>query len=941
MPPFVRKLLIAFLLAQSLATTAWPAPADRPLPDIQASYEPELFELAYSVFMANSSLPEALAVAEKALQTRPLDNAWRTRAAQAAEWSGRPDLALQHWFQLAENGAPEARQAALRLSRALNELPLRKKLLEQSLNRGDQSPDLLKEYLAVAEEQGLPQEAYDLLASGRIRNKGDDLLAKQARLAEMLGCPLDAIAAWDQLALLRPLQPDETLKLATLWHGQGNPDQAWQTMQTGARSAPPAALNFWRSYTDLAWSRQEIGEVTRVSRTLLEQGTAVEIDYQRLIMIYQPNEPQQAYATALLGWQRFRTPLYWYTLAESGLRSGHERELTAFLKGLKAEERKFLAGDARSRMMMAQVHRQSGDISSSLTEARAALRLAPDNGDVVSSYLWLLIDLQQTAELRQLTRDWEWRIIRLPELREPLAAALMLLGNPPRALRLYRILAPERQNDPAWLASYADVLEQAGHPESAWIARRQSQLLLAQRLRKPADSAENARRNLLTKTQLLMHLAPGDALRAAIQRLSAEKQDDFSRGLIMGWAMAGGQTDLARLWNWRALARAGQRLEWASLGLALEENDRTAIADLIESSLERLPYRDAVEGARRSGQTLLAESIAFEQFQIHDRDHLLDKQIRDLYQEHPTRLRARLTLQEQGGVGFLDEVLSLSYPITKRLTLTAELNNTEIRHQRRGILRQYPSSIRGGLLGLQLRHEKGTVRLTGGVTDALYFYPSLELAADWHPYSRLTLDLLLRRGWQATESVPLRIGGLKDEAVIGLTAALTPRDSLSGRLTYRSLRDQKRRSLADSFSVEGEATHRLLIDWPDTNLRFFSGYHHFDRTEAPAGKTGMMIPDSFIDKKGYYVPESFVQVGGGINFGQQYRTVYSRQWLPFGAIDFSWNSVSNAGFRYELGLAGPLFGLDKLEGAFSQESGRFGSSDINTRTDIRYLYNFN
>lgn len=941
MPSFVRKLLVALLLAQSLSGTAWSAPAPQTLPDIQASYEPELFELAYSVFMANSSLPEALAVAEKALLARPSDIAWRTRAAQAAEWSGRPETALQHWFLLADGGTPEARQAALRLSRALNELPLRKKLLEQSLNQGEQGPDLLKEYLAVVEEQGLPQEAYDLLTSGRILNKSEYLLSKQAQLAEMLGRTDGAVAAWDQLALVRPLLPDETLKLATLWHGLGNSDLAWQTMQKGARSAPPAALDFWRSYTDLAWARQEIAEVTRVSRNLLEQGTAVEIDYQRLIMIYQPNDPQQAYAIAMLGWQRFRTPLYWYTLAESGLRSGHEHELTAFLKGLTAEERKILAGDARSRMLMAQVHRQNGDVASSLTEARAALRLAPDNGDVVSSYLWLLIDLQQTAELRKLTRDWEWRIIRLPELREPLAAALMLLGNPPRALRLYRILAPERQNDPAWLASYADVLEQAGHPESAWIARSQAQKLLARRLRKPADSAESARRDLLTKTQLLLHLAPGDALRAAIQRVSAEKQDDFSRGLVMGWAMAGGATDLARLWNWRALARAGQRLEWASLGLALEENNRAAIADLIESSLERLPYRDAIEEARRSGQTLLAETIAFEQFQIHDRDHLLDKQIRDLYQQHPARFRTRLTLQEQGGVGFLDELLSFSHPLSKRLTLTAEVSNSEIRHQKRGVLREYPSSIRSGTLGLQLRHEKGTARLTGGVTDALYFYPSLELAADWHPYNRLTLDLALRRGWQATESVPLRIGGLKDEAIVGLTAALTPRDSLSTRLTFRSLRDQKRRSLADGFSIEGEANHRLLIDWPDTNLRFFSGYHDFKQTGTPADKTGMMIPLNIDDKKGYYVPQSFAQVGGGINFGQYYRTMYSRQWLPFGGIDFSWNSVSGAGFRYELGLAGPLFGLDKLEGAFSQESGRFGSSDINTRTDIRYLYNFN
>ncbi len=941
MPPFVRKIAAVLLLLQSLSATAWSETAPRTTPDIQATYEQELFELAFSVFMANSSLPEALAVAEKALEARPSDVAWRMRAAQAAEWSGRPELALKHWFQLAGGGNLEARQSALRLSRALNEMPLRKQLLEQMLDHETDDIALLKEYLAVAEGMGLPQDAYAMTASGRVRGHYLYLLAEQARLAEMLGRPAVAIPVWIKISLLRPLQPDETLKLASLWQGQGNPEQVWQTMQKGAQSAPPAALGFWRSYADLAWARQEISEVTRVSRLLLEQGGAVEIDYQRLIMIFQPNDPEQAYAVALSGWQRFHTPLYWYTLAETGMRSGHEQELITFLEGLKDGERKALAEDARARMLMAQLYRQTGDISSSLAEAKAALRLEPDNGEIVSTYLWLLVDLQQTAELRRLVHDWEWRMVRFPELREPLAAALMLLGNPPRALRLYRVLAPERQNDPAWLASYADVLEQAGYPESAWTARRQAQLLLVRNLPTNGDLPQNTRRDLLTKAQLLMHLAPGDALKAAIRRVADGKQDDFSRGLVMGWAMATGQTDLARLWNWRALAKAGQRLDWASLGLALEENDRTAIADLIESGLEKLPYRDAVEGAKRAGRQLLAETVAFEQFQVNDRDHLLDKQVRDLFQGHPANFRSRLTLQEQGGAGFMDEVVSFAYPVTKRMALTAELSNTEVRHQKRDVLREYPSSIRSGLLGLQLRHEKGNAKLTAGLTDALYRYASFELAADSHLYNRLVLDLVLRYGWQASESVPLKIGGLKNEAAIGLSTALTPRDSLATRLTFRTLRDQKQRLLANGFSIEGEATHRLLADWPDTNLRFFSGYHQFDRSGTPADRTLMMIPLTVADKTGYYVPQSFAQVGGSINFGQYYRNGYGRQWLPFGGADLSWNSASGAGFRYELGLAGPVFGLDKLEGAFSQESGRFGSSDVNSRVDIRYLYNLN
>ncbi len=82
------------------------------------------------------------------------------------------------------------------------------------------------------------------------------------------------------------------------------------------------------------------------------------------------------------------------------------------------------------------------------------------------------MDLKQVAELRPLVREWEARIDALPALREPLAAAMLLLGDTPRALRHYQILAPQRQADPAWLASFADVLEQAGRQEAAWTVRR-------------------------------------------------------------------------------------------------------------------------------------------------------------------------------------------------------------------------------------------------------------------------------------------------------------------------------------------------------------------------------------------------------------------------------------------------------------------------------------
>jgi tetratricopeptide (TPR) repeat protein len=938
--PSSLRIVAGLVVWHLLGTPAFAENHPQPDPKIAVAFDQELFELAHSIFMANTNLTEALAVTERAIQALPHDRIWRAKGAQTAEWAGRSDLAIQHWFFLAQQGDAQAAQAALRISRSLNELTYRKQLLQKMVIVSTDL-ELQKEYLAVLEGLGLPDEAYEQFTSGKIRMVDPVWhISVQARLAEALGRPTEAYTFWYTRAALKPLNSDEALQLASLWSGQGNAAQALKVMRQAASSAPDTASLFWRTYTDLAWTLQEIPDAITGAELFIRLGTATELDYQRIQLTYMESDPARAYKIARAGWKNFPKPAWWYAMVDSGLRSDHANELIEFFKSMTPDERNVLSRDGRSWYYLSQVYLKTADREAALMAARIAIRCEPDNADLLSGYVWLLVDLKQAAELRILVREWETRINFIPELREPLAAAMLLLGEPGRALRHYRILARLRQNDPAWLTSYADVLEQAGHPEFAWQVRHHAQKLVTERIYSGYGPVGSKRRDLLTQAQLMMNLSPGDGLSSLIRRIANDSADSSVRELVMGWAMGTSQTDLARFWYWRNFARATTRPEWARLGLALEDNDRTSIADLIEASLEKLPYRDAVEGARRTGQTPLAESVAFENFQINDRDHLLDKQIRDLFSEHPAALRHRLTLQELGGIGFLEESLLFSYPVTNRVSLVAELNNTDIRHQKRGVLLDYPSSIRSGLLSLQLLHEKGKVELTSGVTDALYTFPSYALSTDWHLYSRLLLDVGLRFGWQATESAPLRIGGMKNEISAGLLTALTPRDSISTRLTYRNFRDQQRRILGNGLTIEGEGSHRLLLDWPDTNLRFFSSYNRFERSGTPVDRTLAMIPYSTADS-GFYVPQTFTQIGSGINVGQYHRNSYSRGWLPFGGIDVSWNSASGPGFRYELGLVGPVFGLDKLEGAFSQESGSFGSSDVNTRVDFRYRFNLN
>lgn len=221
-------LLTCCRLPAAAADTLSP-PAKMTISDVRMQFEDELFDMAYTVHVAKNQYDEALSVAEDAIRKRPGNIDWRRRAALTAERAGRPEKALGHLTWLAEQGDGTARQTALRLSRSMNELPVRRSLLEGMLTAGADNTELLKEYLKVSEEVGATGEAYDLLAN-RISNVNRELqLQELARLAEQLGRPFEALNALDKLALLRPLTPQENNRRTRLQFGTGDLDRDWQT----------------------------------------------------------------------------------------------------------------------------------------------------------------------------------------------------------------------------------------------------------------------------------------------------------------------------------------------------------------------------------------------------------------------------------------------------------------------------------------------------------------------------------------------------------------------------------------------------------------------------------------------------------------------------------------------------------------------------------------
>lgn len=906
------------------------------------AFDAELYRLGYDVFLANGNPREAFLLAKRAVAAHPKDIDWRRRAAQSGEWSGNIPAALEHWMYLNSTEQGDAAGNALRLARATGHNRYLKQLLEQQ--GPGENRETLVEYVSVCEALGVPETAIDILEQHRSSPYRKEVLGHLSRLYEAVGQPQRAVDSLMEQMDAYGTTDEGLLRAAAISFGTGNIRGAYTILERGKQIIPASSTAYWQTFDDLAWALQEMPAVELASRKLLESGQGREEDFQRLILLNRDNDPEAAYRFSMDAWHRFRLPDFLKSALELGIAMKNYRGLADMLTQQEREGRlKPQEQDAYFWNLVSQVHRGTGAAAESVRCYREALRRAPADGELAAGYVWLLLDLDQRKELRELLVAWHGREKKMASLHEPFGAALAYLGEYHKALPYFQARYIQKRNDPTWLAAYADTMEQAGWLEAAFVERLNALHLTRGKI-KSASTGDGEEREALRRdyARVAMLLKPGDGVDSLMKEIATGRQDNVSRELVAAWALSSQHTDLARLWYWREYARMTNRPRWVELALALENNDRPAMARLLQEDLERLPYRDAVEAAVRTGQASLAETIAFDRFQVNDRDYLLDNQVRDLFGSRNGGLRYRLSLIDREGVGFLDQLLSVTTAMTSRFSLKLEMGNTDVRHQKMDVVGIYPTSIRSARIGVTMRHTGGSAELFTGVRDALYTHPWAGLQGNWKLNSKVTLDMALLSGAESNESLGLVIGGMKDELRLGLQHGLTPRDTLQLRLRGSILRDQQWNRLGDGTSIEAELTHRILFTGPDTTLRLFSGYHSFNRGPDPVDRTALLIPAQQRATSGsaYFVPESFAQAGAGILVGEEARDYYTRNWRPFAALDVSWNSNSGAGFNYRVGAVGPILGLDKLEGAFAQESGTFGTSDVNSRFDLSYRYHF-
>lgn len=904
-------------------------------------FDDRIYTLGYEVFVENRKLDDAWKVASAAVRQAPDSLSWRRRLAQVAEWTARPQTALDNWHAIArQSGDDEAWQQVLRLAPGLFD---ERALIEALRHQVAAHPDdlrLLRELVAAHERLGEPQPALDYLAQRCRRKAQPACLEMQAELAERAGQPTQAIAAWQTL-LNQPgqLSPPRALRLALLLLTQGRGDEGYRWLtraQTQAGEPEAGNADYWRLNGQLAEFALDTDAAIRSYRRLVEAGQGERGDYDALLRLLADDRPEEAALLASLAWQRFGEARH--LIQALNLYASRERwaELGRLIN--QAQGQPALRQEPDFLRLAAGHYQRSGQLDRARHTLEHGLRLAPESAEMQQALLWLLIDSKDAANLRKLLGRHEMAWRRNPALHDSLAAAYQALSQPQVALARY--LKPqlaERRTDFLWLMNYADALEQDQKAGQAWRLRR---VLLSEEWqaaqRNPAAArgwlaaGDLDRVRRLARARLILTQGRGDPALATLRELlrldrdSEAKLSDAAAETALGWLQEHGEYNAVRgfLWQQYGRSRADRRPLWAEITESLASRDKAASGELLARFDEGLSRYDRINAAQGVADTRLAQSAAFETQDGQGDDDALHMQLADsllAFSDHAGLSMAKRSL---GSIEEKATTASYHLAIDPNLSLDVDWGRIARRVRDNNVFASTPDEEVASAR-LRWRQANGETLFRAERRESFDDYTPLQLTQRLRIDDRLSLDLGLGNALPSPESVALRVAGMKRQATLSLNYMPTRVDQIQIEHRRENYRLQNGEALGNGRHTGISYSHALRQETPDLQVGAFWSIHRFDRQAlSDSGQLArfhrdylpaeqkLLYPKVTNLPDNYFVPDNFHFYGLRLSTNTRFEQDYTRAWRPFGSISLTRHSELGSGFDLRLGLAGSVFGAD-------------------------------
>lgn len=917
-------------------------------------YDARYYQLAWEIYLASRNLEDAFKVAEAAVRQVPDDLVWRERLAQVAEWSGKPEIALQQWLQLARHGSAEAWRAVLRLAPGLNDYPATLEAWRYVAARRSLAPAEWQRIADLYELAAQPIEGANFLIGRYPHERDPHLLELAARLQHNGGQDDDALKTWLRLIESHGATTDRVLKAATLYLQRGSFREAAELLKrhhalAGATQAGAPNTEYWRLLGDLASRLQKDAEARDAYRRLATGPDATHEDLWRLASLLRREHPEEAAALAELAWRKFgETEMLLWALELHA----EQRNLAAgrrLFDSIGADRLQPLVTNPRFLLLRAQYRQAAGLPREAMADYRRAAALAPGNAGIQTALLWYLIDRREAPALRE-------SLVRLlPTARDnpaywgAFAAAYHVLDQPDEAVVFYSRRLKHSGQDYLWLLNYADALERSGQAGMAWRVRQHAWRELRKgktALGKP-DSPQ-----MLAAARLALQTAPGDPALALVREIvrqdrqagksGADVKDNFSTPavseLILGWAVSNEQHSAAKAWLWQRYGRSLTRPLWGEVSVALAENDTEKLDRLIAEQADALPIYNRNDAARATGQARYAQSIAFDGLTASPNDDELHLRLSEDVLPAASNIGFEFKTERFGPVKLISRKISFDLALTTKLRLTGQLSGIRQASLDQGVLSNPLAAERVAGIGFKwansLGETAGTIQRRREFDDFLGLRLSHAVALS----QRLHLDLGAERHAAATESGALHVAGMKDQLDATLLYNFSKREYLRLQPRWARYYTQGGSYLGSGRMLDWETGYHIRTEYPDWTVRLAGAHYRFNRDGAADAASAVLAPDGLVPAVSFFLPDNTNSYQLCTGFGEAYRYTYTRAVRPYVDLCANHNDVSGGGYSGLIGIAGSVAGHDHATVYLSQSRAGAGFSGLSRELVFRYYH---
>lgn len=572
--------------------------------------------------LATSNLAAAVALARRLVELEPGNDERRVQLARLAQWDGRPELALEHWSRLAfDDPQGEAMSVALGLAQGLEAhgrwVELAARLAQtRALAPGEldalaylhatrRSPlalvDFLEQYLL---RHPAHREAWRMLAETHERLRDFDAAAR----------------TWERMTPRLVAPVESAVRQAALLRAAARPEQALARLRLAEGQATRSDSAYWRLRGDLAWEQSSPVEAAHAYELVRGANGGDALVAERLIHSYhERGEPALAIAMAKQAYER-RGEERWLLLAmDAAAQALLWSELRSLADSAQREEHRFAESEMYW-LLQAHLAKHERRAEDAQRAYDAALKVNPSSPSARIGALWLGIERDDRQRLAQHLDQWRQDAALEPSYWAPFAVGLLSLGRVSESLPWFGRRAQQRPDDLLWLSSYAHALARAGKPTQSRRLRAHLHAALQRRVgRADGEGGGPDDQLLLTHAALVQEFEGARAGEQLLRALLLQGADDAAvREMAIASHLARGEYEAARRWLPHTDGERKQPPPWQRLALALAQDDKAAIAQVLAEGGEELSAQDRVAALRRTGRD--EEALVLAQRTVAERD---------------------------------------------------------------------------------------------------------------------------------------------------------------------------------------------------------------------------------------------------------------------------------------------------------------------------------